>query len=189
MTKIESITESKEKLFQLLISEAFFKEKVILSSGKESNYYFDVRRVTLSSQGVYLCARIILDFLKEESYDAIGGPTLGADPIVGAIGVLSYQANKPIRTFIVRKSPKVHGKQQQIEGPLLERGTRVILIDDVATTGKALVEAIEVLSHSGIQVSKAVCIIDRNEGAREELAHRNCQLVSIFKAQEFLSAE
>ena len=182
------IAQDKEKLFQILLNQAFFKEKIILSSGKESDYYIDARRVTLSSQGAYLCGRIILELLKNDSFDAIGGPTLGADPLVGAIAVLSFQAGKPVNTFIIRKTPKVHGKGQQVEGPVLKKGSRVVLMDDVATTGKAFMESIDVLSSMGIKVEKAVCIVDRQEGAKEAVAKKKCELISIFKAQDFLRA-
>ena len=178
--------DARKRLFNILKEEAFFKEKIILSSGKESDYYLDARRVTLSSEGVYLSARIILDMLKDDDYAAIGGPTLGADPILGALGVLSHQAGKPLHTFIVRKAPKAHGKQQQVEGPLLAEGAKVILIDDVATTGKAFIHSIDVLSQLKIKVKRALCLVDREEGACEALAQKGCELVSIFKAKEFL---
>lgn len=183
---INSLEQDKKDFFGMLKSHAFFKEKIILSSGKESEYYIDARRVTLTSKGAYLCARIMLDMVKDESYDAIGGPTLGADPIIGAIGVLMYQGNKAVNTFIIRKASKTHGKQQQIEGPLVPEGAEVILIDDVATTGKAFLESIDVLAKNGIKVKKAICIVDRQEGAKEAVAAKNCELVSIFTAEEFI---
>ncbi len=181
-----SLQQDRQCLFEILKKEAFFLGKIILSSGKESDYYLDARRVTLKPQGAYLCAKIILDLVAKDQFAAIGGPTLGADPLVGALGVLSFQAGKPVNTFIIRKAPKPHGKQQQIEGPIIPDGATVILIDDVATTGKAFVESLDVLDKIGIKVKKCVCIIDRNEGAREALAARSCELVSIFKAEEFL---
>ena len=180
------VKEDKQKLFDLLKREAFFKEKVVLSSGKESDYYMDARRVTLKAEGAYLCGKIILDMAKNEKFDAIGGPTLGADPIVGAIGVLSFQSGKPVNTFIVRKAPKPHGKQQQVEGPLLAKGSKVILIDDVATTGKAFLQSIDVLNAMGIETPQAICIVDRGEGAKEALAQKKCALASVFSVQEFL---
>lgn len=179
----------KAQLFQLILKDAFFKEKIILSSGKESDYYIDARRITLSAAGAFLCGQLILDLVKSDDYEAIGGPTLGADPLVGAIGVLSHQAGRPTKTFIIRKAPKTHGKQQQIEGPLLNKSKPVILIDDVATTGKAFIESIDVLTREGIKVHKAICIVDRGEGAREAVAAKNCQLISIFTAHEFLAAK
>ena len=181
-----SIDTDKSELFRLLKTQAFSKGKFILSSGKESNFYLDARLVTLSASGAYLTARIMLDMIKEDQLDAIGGPTLGADPMVGAIASLSHQDGRPINTFIIRKQPKAHGKQQQVEGPLLKEGDRVVIIDDVATTGKAFVEAIEVLQKMNIKIIKAICVIDRGEGAREALAKYNVPLKSIFTITEFL---
>ena len=179
--------EDKAQLFGLLKSNAFFREKIILSSGKESDYYFDARRVTLSAQGAYYSAKVILDLIHDDQVDHIGGPTLGADPLLGALGVLSFQMKKPLATFIIRKSPKMHGKQQQIEGPVIPPRARVILIDDVATTGKAFIESLDVLGRMGIKPLKAVCLIDRQEGAREALAQLGCPLISVFTAKDFLT--
>ncbi|HOD11762.1 MAG TPA: orotate phosphoribosyltransferase [Candidatus Omnitrophota bacterium] len=178
---------ARKDLFELLYRNAFFREKIILSSGKTSDYYIDARRVTLSAQGAYLSAKVILGLVCNDVFDAIGGPTLGADPLVGAIASLSFQQKKPVRTFIVRKAPKPHGKQQQIEGPLLEKEAHVILIDDVATTGKAFIEALAVMKKEGFVVNKAICLVDRDEGAKEALAQRGCELVSVFNISEFLN--
>src|SRR5476651_1411400 len=161
---LTSIDADKKELFGILKSHAFSKGKFILSSGKESNFYLDARLVTLSAPGAYLTARIMLDMISKDTPDAIGGPTLGADPMVGAIASLSHQSGKPINTFIIRKQPKAHGKQQQVEGPLLKEGGSVVIIDDVATTGKAFVESIEVLQKMNIKIKKAICVIDRQEG-------------------------
>ncbi|HQP09845.1 MAG TPA: orotate phosphoribosyltransferase [Candidatus Omnitrophota bacterium] len=178
------IQREREELRQLIIKNAYFREKIVLSSGKESDYYIDARLVTLSARGAYLCARMILDKVGADKIAAIGGPTLGADPMLGAIGVVSLQSGKPIDTFIIRKAPKPHGKQQQIEGPALKKGDRVVLIDDVATTGKAFVQSLDVLAALGIRAEKAICIVDRNEGAREAVAAKGCKLVSIFDISE-----
>lgn len=182
-----SIEREKSELLDILKKEAFFKGKFILSSGKESNFYLDARLVTLSAPGAYLTGRIILDMVKNDSITAIGGPTLGADPMVGAVASLSYQNQKPIPTFIIRKTPKAHGKNQQVEGPALKEGDSVVIIDDVATTGKAFVESIEVLQKMQVKIKKAICIIDRGEGAREALAKYNVPLHPIFTIDQFLS--
>ncbi|MFA5116957.1 MAG: orotate phosphoribosyltransferase [Candidatus Omnitrophota bacterium] len=180
-----SLEEAKKRLFHLLDTQALSRGKVILSSGKESNYYLDGRLVTLCAEGAYLAARLILDLVKDKEIDAIGGPTLGADPLVGAIGVLSYLEKKPVNTFIVRKAPKAHGKMRQIEGPRLKMGSRVVLIDDVATTGKALIEAKQVLDGEGIEADTAIVVIDRQEGAEKNLSPHGLKLVSLFKARDF----
>lgn len=182
----KEFTNLKNELLKELKNNAFFKEKIILSSGKESDYYIDCRQVTLSAKGAYLSARIILEMIKNEDIDAIGGPSLGADPLVGAIACLSYLDKNPLNTFIVRKNPKAHGKMRHIEGPPLKKGSKVILIDDVATTGGSILQALEVLGSDGIKAEKAVVIVDRDEGADINLAKQNCQLISIFKASDFL---
>lgn len=180
-----NLNSNRARLLEILRNDAFFKEKITLSSGKTSDFYIDARRVTLSAEGVYLCAKIILDILKDERLDAVGGPTLGADPLLGAIGVLSFQLGTPINTFIIRKAPKPYGKQRQIEGPLLKPHSRVVLIDDVATTGKSFVESIDVLNKMGIKPLKAVCIVDRKEGAQQALRQHGCPLISIFDLTNF----
>ena len=179
-----SIQDDREELRQLIISKAYFRENIRLSSGMESDYYIDARLVTLSARGAYLCARVILDMVKADKIDAIGGPTLGADPMIGAIAVLSLQEGRPLNTFIIRKTPKAHGKQQQIEGPALKKGGRVVIIDDVATTGKAFVQSIDLLTAIGVHVEKAVCLVDRGEGARDAVAAKGCELVSVFDIKE-----
>jgi orotate phosphoribosyltransferase len=184
MTK-SNIKESKEKLRLLLKKRALFKGKIVLSSGKISNYYFDGRLITLGPEGAYLIADIILDLIEKKNIDAIGGPTLGADPIVGAIAALSYARKKPISTFIVRKTPKQHGRMRQIEGPVLKKNSTVIIVDDVATTGGALLEAQEALLKEGIKAKEAIVVLDREEGAKENLAKKGLRLLSIFKASDF----
>ena len=184
MEKLSRV-ELKEKLFNLLNQEALKKGKFLLSSGKESNYYLDGRVITLNPQGAYLVANIILDMLKGEVLDAIGGPTLGADPIAGALAVLSYINEQPIKTFIVRKQAKEHGTLQQVEGPKLKNGDRVILIDDVATSGKAILEAKQALDKIGVIADKAIVIVDRNQGAADNLAKVGIKLESIFKIADF----
>lgn len=181
-------SNDRDRLFRILQTNAFFREKIILSSGKESDYYIDARRVTLSPEGAYLGAKLILAMAKGEKIDAIGGPTLGADPLVGAIASLSFQEKIPVNTFIIRKAPKPHGKQQQIEGPLLKPGASVILIDDVATTGKAFIESFAVMHKEGFKVKKCICLVDRNEGGREALAKEGCSLEAIFNISEFLNS-
>ncbi len=183
---MSSIYEMKKEFLKVLKQDAYCRGKVILSSGKESDYYIDARRVTLNPRGVNLCAKIILDMIKDDKIDAIGGPTLGADPIVGAIAALSYESGHPLNAFIVRKAPKPYGKQRQVEGPLLKENARVVLLDDVATTGKSILESMEVLKAMNVKVVKALCLVDRQEGAQENLLKAGCPLVSIFSLKDIL---
>ena len=175
----------KAKLLDLLNKEALKRGKFVLSSGKESNYYLDGRVITLTPEGAYLVAGIILDMIQNDGLDAVGGPTLGADPIVGALAALSYVNKCPIKTFIVRKQAKEHGTQRQVEGPELKKGSRVILVDDVATSGKAIMEAKLALDKIGVIAEKAIVIVDRSEGAVDNLAKAGLKLESIFKLADF----
>jgi len=179
------LSQMKEKLQALLEKEALRRGKFTLSSGKESNYYLDGRVITMTPEGAYLVAGIILEMAKDKQVDAIGGPTLGADPIVGAIAALSHLNNIPIKTFIVRKAAKEHGMSKQIEGPVLKSGAKVILVDDVATTGKALIEAKQALDRAGIIADTAIVIVDRLEGATENLAKSGLKLESLFTIKDF----
>ena len=177
----------KEELFELLRSEAYFEGEFTLSSGKKSDFYLDCRRVTLSSQGVYLCSLLILDLIRQDkNIVAVGGPTIGADPLVGAITILSLiNDNRPLKSFLVRKSAKVHGLKRQIEGPVIDAGSRVVLIDDVATTGNSLIECVSALREKGIIVDKVIVIVDREEGAREKLEEIACPFYSFFSIRDF----
>jgi orotate phosphoribosyltransferase len=175
----------KAKLLDLLERQALKRGKFVLSSGRESNYYLDGRVITLTPEGSYLVACIILDMAGDEPLDAVGGPTLGADPIVGAIAALSYVKKRPIKTFIVRKQAKEHGTQRQVEGPALKKGEKVLLVDDVATSGKAIMEAKTALDKIGVIAEKAIVIVDRNEGAVDNLAGVGIKLESIFKLADF----
>lgn len=175
----------KRQLLNLLKKEAFKEGNIVLSSGKTSSFYIDARVVTLSAEGAYLTASIILDLLKGQEIEAVGGPTIGADPIVGALAAISFIKESPLKTFIIRKSAKVHGTKRQIEGPNLKINSRLVLVDDVATSGQSLIDSLEMLRAEGFQVDTAVCIVDRQEGAEEALIQKNCKLIHIFTPKDF----
>lgn len=169
----------------LLKKEALKKGEFVLSSGKKSSYYLDGRVITLTPEGAFLVASIILELIKGREVDAIGGPTLGADPIVGAVAALSHIKQIPLKTFIVRKTAKEHGAGRQIEGPALAKDSKAILVDDVATTGSSLIEAKQALEKEGIKVKTAIVIVDREEGASRNLADAGLKLESIFTIRDF----
>lgn len=181
----KEIRELKERLFVLLNEKALKKGKFVLSSGKTSNYYLDGRIITLTPEGAFLAASIILELAKDRNIDSIGGPTLGADPIVGAVAALSHIKQISVKTFIVRKAAKGHGAQRRIEGPALNKDDKVLIVDDVATTGKAIIEAKQALDEVGIKAQDALVIVDREEGAKENLAQHGLKLESIFKIKDF----
>jgi len=175
--------EKKHRLLELIKKDALFKGDYTLSSGKKSNYYIDLRQITLSSEGAYLIAEIFFDLLKDEDVDAVGGLTMGADPISGALAAISYLRGKPMHAFIVRKEEKKHGKTKAVEGPL-KKGDRVAVVDDVATTGGSILKAIEAVEKEGGEVVKVLSIVDREEGARQELAARGYALFSLFSKKD-----
>lgn len=180
------IDKARRELFKLIKSQAYAEGRFKLSSGKISDYYIDCRKVTLSSKGVYLSALLILDIIKNKKVDAIGGPTIGADPLVGAVCVLSLLKNKrPLKAFLVRKAAKSHGLKRRLEGPKLKNGDSVVVVDDVATTGGSLVDAVACLRKKGVRVKTVITLVDRNEGARQKLNRLRCNFVSIFNINDF----
>ena len=177
----------KKELLVLLKKKAFLKKKVKLSSGRISNFYIDVRKVSLSPKGVYLISHLIFNLLRGRKVTAIGGPTLGADPIVSGVCYLAYKHKKKLKGFLIRKLPKKHGRQKLIEGQVLVSGDKAVVVDDVATSGSSLIKAIEVLHKEKIKVAAVVSVVDREEGAREALAGYNCPFISLFTKSDFLN--
>ena len=171
--------QEKQELKKLLETTGAVKfGKFVLSSGKESDLYVDCRRVTLHPLGAKLIGKIILDKIRNLKVDAIGGLTLGADPITSAVVTLS-----DIPGFIVRKKEKEHGTKQKIEG-LIESGWQVVIVEDVATTGASALQAIEAVEAFGCKVVKVIAVFDREEGASAAL--KNYDFDPILKKSELL---
>jgi orotate phosphoribosyltransferase len=152
-----------------------------LSSGRKSAYYFDGRLLSLDPEGAHLLGRALLPMLVETGVAAIGGPTLGADPIVTAVAAASWQQGTPLPAFIVRKEAKEHGTSQLIEGPLAV-GSRVAIVDDTCTTGGSLLQAIEAAEGAGCRVVKVLALLDRREGGGEELQRRGYDFTALLGA-------
>lgn len=171
----------KQDLLELIKEKAVIRGERKLASGKISNYYIDGKQVTLSAQGLFLTAKVILHMIQGTGANAIGGPTLGADPIAAAVSVLSSQSGNPLKAFIVRKETKDHGMQRMIEGPALEPGDKVIMVEDVITTGGSVLKAIREVENLGAKVVKTLCLVDRNEGAIETLAPYNYSPIFVLK--------
>ncbi len=160
----------KEELLACLKEKAVMRGERTLASGKKSSFYIDGKQVTLDPHGILLTGKVILSMLHGTHADAIGGPTLGADPIATAVALLSLHTGKPLKAFIVRKEAKQHGMQKMIEGPAIKKGDRVIMVEDVITTGGSVLKAIQEVEKLGARVLKVICLVDRNEGAAETLA-------------------
>ena len=157
--------------------------KFKLSAGGTSNYYWDGRLVTLDPEGAYHVAKALMPILKECKAEAIAGPTLGADPIVSSVSLMSYIEGHPIPGLIVRKEAKEHGGKRAIEGPLKE-GARVAVVDDACTTGSSIFLAIDAVEAAGCEVVKVVAILDRNEGGSDEIRRRGYDFVAVLQANE-----
>jgi orotate phosphoribosyltransferase len=156
----------RERLIQLIYEKAFkYSEEPIfkLVSGRMSNYYFNCKMVTLNPEGMYLIGNIIFDMIKDLNVKGIGGLTLGADPIADAVAYTSYLKESPIEAFVVRKAAKSHGTMQWIEGNV-KAGDRVVIVDDVITTGKSTIEAITKAKEAGLDIAKVIALVDRQEG-------------------------
>ena len=152
-----------------------------LSSGKKSSYYFDGRLLSLNPEGAVLIGRALLPLVAASGAEAVGGPTLAADPMVTSIAMISQLEGKGIPAFIVRKETKEHGMGNLIEGPL-RPGRRVAVVDDACTSGGSLLHAIAAAENAGCSVVKVLALLDRREGGTEELARRGYDFTALMAA-------
>jgi len=180
----------RQQLANLLRAKSIKRGDFTLASGKKSNYYLDCRLTTLDPKGALLTGYCILEMLDEMGVkpDAIGGLSMGADPIVTAAGVVSAIEKRPLQGFLVRKEAKGHGRKKQIEGMEETQGKRVAIVDDVCTTGGSTQEAIAAAEHEGCQVIAVISLVDREEGGSDMLrAKYNYR--SVFTARELLAED
>ncbi|MEW6001027.1 MAG: orotate phosphoribosyltransferase [Nitrospirota bacterium] len=178
----------KNRLIELIIEKAFkYSEDPMfkLVSGRMSNYYFNCKAVSLHPEGMYLIGNLIFDHIKGLDVRGIGGLTLGADPIACAVAYTSYLKGKPVEAFVVRKSPKSHGTMLWIEGNV-KKGDKVVIIDDVITTGKSTIEAIGRVKEEGLEIVKVISLIDRQEGGREAIEALGYKVDSVITKAEVM---
>jgi orotate phosphoribosyltransferase len=183
----DDMQNSRDKLFNILYTRAFKYRNnppFTLTSGAISPYYFDCKAATLDPEGCSLIGQLIFQKIMNFNINAVGGLTLGADPISLSISLEAFKNNRFIYPLIVRKEPKKHGTQKWIEG-ILDKVKNVMAIDDVITTGKSTIQAIEKLRESGFIVEKAFVIIDREEGGRENIENTGVEVLSLFKRSDF----
>ena len=160
---------SRETLREEILKKAVVHGKVILSSGKEAYYYVDLRRVTLDAVAAPLVGEVMLDLVKDWEFDAVGGLTLGADPVATAMMHVAAQRGKKIDSFVVRKAEKAHGLQRRIEGPDV-KGRRVVAVEDTSTTGGSVLTAVEALKEAGAIVVGVAVIVERGAKGKVEEA-------------------
>ena len=180
----------KEELLELLKKYAYKKGDFTLSSGKKTDHYVNCKPVTLTGRGLTLSSVILLSAI-EEDCRAVGGLTLGADPLVSGMAVVSGLDRAPMDALIVRKEAKGHGTGAWIEGPDLPEGTKVTVIEDVITTGGSAIKAVKRLRDAGYKVDRVVSIVDRQENGEADTAMKltGLELHSIFKLEELIDAE
>ena len=160
------------RLAELLKEKSLRRGNFVLASGKQSTYYIDGKLTSMDPEGATVIAEAILKEIQSLAVDAVGGMDMGATPIVGSFAVASYRAGRPLPTFVVRKEVKAHGTMKEIEGPIPASPARVVIIDDVVTSGGSILKAIDAVQRAGHQVLLAISILDRNAGAAEALERR-----------------
>ena len=173
----------RQHLLDLLCQLAYQEGDFILSSGQRSSYYINGKQVTLHPQGALAIGRIFLSQLPTD-VQAVAGLTLGADPIVSAVSVVSAYEHRPIPALIIRKEPKGHGTRAYIEGPSLPAGASVVVLEDVVTTGQSALKAVERLKQAGYSVNQVMALVDRQQGGAELYQSAGLQFQSVFSIQQ-----
>ena len=184
------LTKMQQRLKELLLQKSYREGKIKLSSGRESDFYIDGKQTTLDAEGAYLCGRLLYETIRNKGTDisGVGGMTLGADPLVTAVSIVSYLEGEPLPAFIVRKEAKSHGTENYLEGrENLAEGASVALLEDVVTTGGTLLQVIDRVEAQGFKVGLIATVVDRQEGGAEALAAKGYKLHSVFTRKELLS--
>ena len=163
--------DTRERLRNLIIENCILRGEFVLASGAKSNVYFDCKRATLHPEGVALIGELLWERIAAlpAPVTAVGGPTIGADPIVGHLAALSWQKGRPIAAFLVRKEAKSHGTRRLIENPP-PAGSVVAIFEDVVTSGGSTLDAIRAAEESGLKVAAVFCLVDREQGGSQALA-------------------
>ena len=183
---------AREQLLNLLAANSFRLGEFTLASGRKSDYYIDCRTTTLHAQGADLTGRVFLELFQQQGWQpkAVGGLTMGADPIVVAVSVISFQAGTPVHGFLVRKAEKAHGMGRRIEG-FQEKGAPVVIVDDVCTTGQSTIQAIEAAREFGFNIAGVACLVERLEAEGRpavEKAAAPAPFISVFTSDDVKAA-
>ncbi|MEH2474022.1 orotate phosphoribosyltransferase [Nitrobacteraceae bacterium AZCC 2161] len=180
---------SRARLFDIIHARSFGYGEITLASGRKSNFYFNLKPTMCDPEGAALLAELTFDALREERLDYVGGLEMGAVPLAGALAQLSWLKNHPIAAFFVRKKPKEHGARLAIEGLAKGetlQGKRIVIVEDVTTTGGSAIKALEAVREAGGNVVLVYTMVDREEGATENFAKAGVPFRSLYKAAEFL---
>jgi orotate phosphoribosyltransferase len=185
-----SLETDRARLLELLRTLSFERRKVVLASGRESDFYIDCKRTALTAEGHVLVGRLLFDRVRmvKPLVRGVGGLTLGADPIASAIALTSFLQGEPVDSFIVRKEPKGHGTGQWIEGrKTIPDGSRVVVIEDVVTTGGSAIKAIERCRAENLVPVACVALVDRLEGGRDAIEAQGVPLDPLFTRKDFIA--
>jgi orotate phosphoribosyltransferase len=184
------MSDTRESLLHLLAERSYMEGDFILTSGARSTFYVDIKRTSYDAEGRRLMGEAIADWLESEGIqpDCVGGLTLGADAIAHGLGSALARRGRPVRETTVRKAAKEHGAKRRIEGNYRE-GDRVLVIDDVVTTGGSTIQAIEAYREAGAEVLAAIAIVDREQGGAENLAAVGVRFEALFKLKEVQAAK
>ena len=178
-----NLNSQRQILLDLFARFAYQEGDFLLSSGQKSNFYLNGKQVTLRADGALGVGKLLFSLLPEDT-DAVAGLTLGADPMVTAVSVVSALENHPLPALIIRKEAKGHGTKAYIEGPTLSEGAKVIVLEDVVTTGKSAMLAVQRLRDAGYQVEEIISLVDREAGGAEFYQSQGLKFKSIFTVRE-----
>ena len=184
----ELFEERRERLLQLLKRLSYEQREVTLASGQKSNFYIDCKQAVLTAEGHFLVGALFHRILSEQAreIEAIGGVTMGADPLASAVSTVSFIAGRPLAAFYVRKEPKGHGTGQWLEGTRsLRPGMPVAILEDVVTTGGSALKAVARVREHGLKVALILGLVDREEGGRETL-EKEAPLITLFRKRDFV---
>ena len=184
-----SKSANRARLHEIIRKRSFGRGEITLASGRKSDFYFNLKPTMLDPEGATLLAELTYEALKDDQLDFIGGLEIGAVPLAGAIAQLSWIKGHPIAAFFVRKKPKEHGARLAVEGLAKGeslKGKRVVVLEDVTTTGGSALKAVEAVREEGAEVALILTMIDREEGASETFAQAGLAFRSLYKAAEFL---
>lgn len=185
----DSTKSSRDRLADIIFRRSFGRAKVVLASGRESDFYFDMKPTMLDPEGAGLIAREFFEALRGSGTEYVGGLEMGAVPITGGLCQISFELGQPLRGFFVRKQAKGHGAKKLVEGLTRTEslaGKRVVILEDVTTTGESAWKAIEAVRETGADVTMVISIVDREEGAEAFFAGKGMTFRSLFRASEFL---
>ncbi len=178
-----NIDSLRQVLLDLIVKYAYVEGDFVLSSGAKSTYYINCKQVTLRADGALALGRLLFQLLPKDTA-AVAGLTLGADPMVSAVSVVSAWENDPLPALIIRKEPKGHGTKAYIEGPSLTENSKVVVLEDVVTTGSSALTAVERLQDAGYVVTQILALVDREQGGRELYQSQEIKFQALFSIKE-----